>query len=152
MSDPNPISGHKNSLSASLPDFNQDIMKEMTKEKDKLNRFLEIKEGSIARANADLEHKRKMQLEKEKKIKKKQDVDKKEYKNRMKKYQELNDARNNKLAAKDREMKEMLNDSRTHYRDHIKEINLKKEQQDNQEKARAQEDFKRQQKKLAVIS
>ena len=43
----------------------------MNKEKDKLNRFLEIKEGSIARANADLEHKRKMQAEKEKKIKKK---------------------------------------------------------------------------------
>ena len=45
----------------------------------------------------------------------------------MKKYQELNDTRNNKLAAKEREMKDMLNESRTHYRDHIKEINLKKE-------------------------
>ena len=54
-------------------------------------------------------------------------MDRKEYKNRMKKYEELNNARHNKLAVKEREMKEMLNDSRVHYRDHIKEIDLKKE-------------------------
>lgn len=69
-----------------MPDFNQDIMREMNKEKDKLNRFLDIKEASIMRANADIESKKKIQAEKEKKMKKKQDQDKKEFKNRMKKF------------------------------------------------------------------
>ena len=43
-----------------MPDFNQDIMREMNKEKDKLNRFLDIKEASIMRANADIESKKKI--------------------------------------------------------------------------------------------
>ena len=53
----------------------------------------------------------------------------------MKKYQELNDARATKLGNKEREMKELLNESRTHYKEHLKELSLKKEQQLNQERA-----------------
>jgi hypothetical protein len=34
----------------------------------------------------------------------------------MKKFQELNDSRGTKLANKEREMKELLNESRTHYK------------------------------------
>lgn len=60
-------------MSNSIPDFNHDILREMNREKEKLNRFLEIKESSMNRAAADLAHKRKQQDEKEKKIKKKQD-------------------------------------------------------------------------------
>lgn len=58
----------------------------MTREKEKLNRFMEIKESSVNRAAASLAAKRKQQEDKEKKIKKKQEMDRKEYKMKLKKF------------------------------------------------------------------
>jgi hypothetical protein len=45
---------NSNSLSSSIPDFNHDVLREMNREKEKLNRFLEIKESSVNRAAADI--------------------------------------------------------------------------------------------------
>ena len=58
----------------------------MNREKEKLNRFLEIKESSVNRAAASLAQKRKQQEDKERKIKKKQEMDRKEYKMKLKKF------------------------------------------------------------------
>jgi hypothetical protein len=46
-------------LAASLPDFNSELMKEMTREKDKLNRFLDTKDASVVRHNEYSEKMRK---------------------------------------------------------------------------------------------
>lgn len=73
------------------------MLKEINKEKEKLNRFLDTKEASIMRHQEYEEKMRKQLLEKEKKAKKVFDLMKKEQKEKLKKMRETDEARKNKL-------------------------------------------------------
>jgi hypothetical protein len=97
-------------------------MKEMTREKEKLNRFLVTKEASMQK-NQDYSDKMRKQLqEKEKKQQKVLDVMKKEQKNKNKRFQEANEVRRLKLFQYETEKKDKQNESKQHYIEHIKEL------------------------------
>lgn len=128
-----------------MPEFNQDLLKEMNREKEKLNRFLDTKEASIMRHQQYEEKMRKQLFEKEKKAKKVFDLMKKEQKEKLKKMRETDEAKRGKLRQKEMDVKELQNESKRQYVEHLKEIKQKREEQINKEKEIALADYKRNQ-------
>ena len=84
----------------------------MTREKQKLNRFLDTKENNIIRHQEYEDKMRKNLQEKEKKQKKVIDFMKKEQKEKLKKMREADEVKKNKLRMKDLDNKELQNESK----------------------------------------
>ncbi len=84
-------------VSSSMPDFDNELMKEMTREKEKLNRFLDTKEANMQRMAEYSEKMRRQLQDKEKKQKKVIDLMKKEQIKKLKVLKEANEVRANKL-------------------------------------------------------
>ena len=134
---------------ASLPDFNSELVKEMAREKEKLNRFLDTKENNVIRHQEYEEKMRKNLMEKEKKQKKVIDFIKKEQKEKLKKMREADEVKKNKLRMKDLDNKELQNESKRQYIEHLQEIKQKREEFMNKEREIAMADYKRNQNQIA---
>jgi hypothetical protein len=142
--------GTKNSaMASSLPDFGNELMKEITREKEKLSRFIDTQQASIAMQREYSEKMKKNLQDKEKKAKKRADVIKKEQIEKMKKLKEADEIRKNKLRLKEQDFKEHQNESKRQYIEHLKEIRDKKEAKDKHERDVAMADYKRNQAKIA---
>ncbi len=95
-----------NATQSSL-DNNQTIFsKDLEREKEKLNRFMQIKEQSVILNQQKNEKMRKALVDKEKRLKKKAEAEKKELRQRMKKQHEFNENRRMKLRHKEMEVME----------------------------------------------
>ena len=88
---------------------------------------------------------RKNLMEKEKKQKKVIDFIKKEQKEKLKKMREADEVKKNKLRMKDLDNKELQNESKRQYIEHLQEIKQKREEFMNKEREIAMADYKRNQ-------
>ena len=88
---------------------------------------------------------RKNLQEKEKKQKKVIDFMKKEQKEKLKKMREADEVKKNKLRMKDLDNKELQNESKRQYIEHLQEIKQKREEFMNKEREIAMADYKRNQ-------
>jgi hypothetical protein len=66
---------------------------------------------------------------------------KKEQDNKLKKLREADETRKNKLRMKEQDNKEFQNESRRQYHDHLRELKVKQEERERQEREQAMANY-----------
>ena len=129
-----------------------DLSREIDRERRKINRFLEIKEQSVALASMHQEKTKKIVSEKEKKEKKRAELEKKHEKMRLKKVQENEEIRKMRKYQKESMCKEKEDMADASYYTHLEEVEQQRKRKQQMERELSQQRYNDAQERLKSAS